>query len=331
MESGNSPGPGSPENKGKITGMVFVSKRRLAAEKPAEINTVKPSQPAQIQKPAQPTKRRGLEDLSEQELWKFYLYLKSVSSPLVARVKQFVIDKYMPDVERIANRYARKNLPKHSTSSPADVLQSALLAHVQTVDKYDLGHGTNYMQFAYRRINGGIIDSLRCMQDCRRSTPGSKRIVRKLQEKMSHELGHHVTIDEIIESYGNSILQVASDNMVFNSVYNNSSFASSENNAECEQDPISSCGSIDDDITRSENVAHSHHNEKLIMDSLGGPESQRLKDVIWLYYYMNMTTEDVAIVLECSISNVSAMKRKAIEKLKRKFTYKEFRDLIGVK
>ena len=249
--------------------------------------------------PAKPTETDG--ELIVREYFK---------SPTDA-TKGKVVTAFIPLVYKIVNRM---NLPSTNILSKDDLVQIGLMGLIEALNRFDISAGIKFKSFAYTRVNGAVIDEIRKSGVISRGKLSKLMKIERLTSKLSQELGRDPIVIEICEK-----AEISEDEYhQLMGIAQLSYTLSLDENIDGHED--------EESFTRLESVKdHSIQTpEDLIMDeSLKKdvmatikklPDRERLALV--LYYYEELTLQEIANVIGVSESRVSQILNKTLMKIR---------------
>jgi RNA polymerase sigma factor FliA len=254
-----------------------------------------------------------IENMNKEEIrkiWKKYKKEKREKEKL--KLKNDIIELYYPLVKKIAYGLADKLnwnvLPDALTSFGIDGLYIA-------IDKFDLSRNIKFESYASIRIRGSMIDGIRREDYIPRSVRINNRTFEQTRVKLEVEKGRRVDEMEIINEMG--IVEEA----YFKNTkkYNPATFSSIDNpvfltkNSDYQKDVNSEL--IDKRVNNTwENIERKEFFSKLV----GKNFSKIEKKIIYLYYYKNLTMEEIAENINISESRISQIHRDLMPRLKNK-------------
>jgi len=234
-------------------------------------------------------------------------YFKSPSEA----TKSKVVTAFIPLVYKIVNRM---NLPSSNILSKDDLVQIGLMGLIEALNRFDISAGIKFKSFAYTRVNGAVIDEIRKSGVISRGKLSKLMRIEKITSKLSQELGRDPIVIEICEK-----AEISEDDYhQLMGIAQLSYTLSLDEKVEGHED--------DESLTRIESVKDQSVKtpEDLIMnDSLKNdvmksiktlPDRERLTLV--LYYYEELTLQEIANVIGVSESRVSQILNKTLMKIR---------------
>jgi RNA polymerase sigma factor for flagellar operon FliA len=229
-----------------------------------------------------------------------------------SKTKEQLIIKYISLVKYVAGRMMISLPP----SVELDDLESAgTMGLIDAIERFDPKYGVKFESFAIPRIKGAILDELRKLDWVPRSIRSKARELEKAIYKLESTKGGPVTDEEIskslnisLEEYFDLLKEIGSVSLLSldESIFNGEGGKASLHEV------------IED--KEAENAVEEINREELkeimikAIDDL--PEIERL--VIALYYYEELTLQEIGQVLQLSESRISQIHTKTILTLKAK-------------
>ena len=234
-------------------------------------------------------------------------YFKSPSEA----TKSKVVTAFIPLVYKIVNRM---NLPSSNILSRDDLVQIGLMGLIEALNRFDISAGIKFQSFAYTRVNGAVIDEIRKSGIISRGKLSKLMNIEKITSKLSQDLGRDpITIEicekaEITEDEYHQLMGIAQLSYTL----------SLDEKVEGHED--------DESLTRIEAVKDQSVEtpEDLTMnDSLKKDVMKSIKTLLdrerlalVLYYYEELTLQEIANVIGVSESRVSQILNKTLMKIR---------------
>ena len=225
--------------------------------------------------------------------------------------KSKVVTAFIPLVYKIVNRM---NLPSSNILSKDDLVQIGLVGLIEALNRFDISAGIKFKSFAYTRINGAVIDEIRKSGIISRGKLSKLIAIEKITSRLSQDLGRDPIVIEICEKANIT----EDDYHQLMGIAQLSYTLSLDEKVEGNED--------EEAMTRIESVKDKSIDtpEDLIMqDSLKNdvmecvkslPDRERLALV--LYYYEELTLQEIANVIGVSESRVSQILNKTLMKIR---------------
>jgi len=220
------------------------------------------------------------------------------------RLRDRVIEQYMPLARRLAVRYHRGQEPLD------DLMQVAYLGLVKAVDRFDPAVGTRFSSFAIPTIAGELRRHFR-------DTAWTLHVPRGVQEAaldiaraastLSHELGRPPTVPELADATGLDV-EAVTDALHARSVQDLTSLDQPRAGGEEGDSPVSELVGADDE--RIELVDH-----RVTVAPLIRALPAREREILFMRFARDMTQTEIAARVDCSQMQVSRLLRRAIARL----------------
>jgi len=255
-------------------------------------------------------------ELTEAQLWAEYTTTKSDE----ARGELF--RRFHSVALKFARSYYSRKMPAHSSANCDDLEQAASVGLLEAIGSYSPDKGTNFQQYAYKRISGSIIDCLRAHQHYPRSISKNRRELKPLIARVATRLQKPPTTDEICEHVGEWVRPILEDPLYKTGVFTQVKSTDENGNLIDVVTTIQCSGTTrKDPLSRIE----------LERAILGVIKDRCIRKTIWLYYWWNIPFKRIARFEKCSMSTIANRHATGIAILKEHFTYAEFRDIVSDK
>jgi RNA polymerase sigma-B factor len=225
-------------------------------------------------------------------------------SPDRPRVRQRLIEAYLPLAEHLARRFRNRGEPLD------DLVQVACLALVKSVDGYDHSRGAAFTSYAIPMILGELKRHFR-------DKGWNVRVPRRLQElrldigkagsELAQQLGHSPTVADLATHLGvgeDDIIQAMESGHAYRALSLHAPVAGDDSGTEL----ADMLGGLDPDM---ENVENREALRPLIMKL-----PHREQKIIVMRFFGNMTQSQIAIQLGISQMHVSRLLAHAIGALR---------------
>jgi len=190
-----------------------------------------------------------------------------------------------------------------------DLESYGIIGLLDAIEKFDYHQGIEFKTYASKRIRGEIIDYLRKLDWLPHSLRQEARQLKETASKISMKLGRRPTVDEIAE-----VLNISRERIekIYYQLYSSQWVSLFKETGDDNRilDLIK-----EDSSQEPEECYQQKERENLLIeaiDRLNDPE--RL--VISLYYYEELTQQEIAEVMELSPARISQIHRKAINRLR---------------
>lgn len=211
----------------------------------------------------------------------------------------------------LVHHIARRMQRQLSTEASLDDLVSAgSVGLLSAAENFDPARGLAFSTFAMPRIRGAILDDLRSQDQVPRSVRRKARAMTEARAKVTQRAGHDITEREVAAELGvgvETIWDWRADVAAADRVSIEAHSASTDDNGCAWQFAA-------DDEAADETVAREDLAEKLrtALETLPARERQ----VLALYYYEDLTQQQIAQVLHVTESRVSQLRTQAIKRLR---------------
>jgi RNA polymerase sigma factor for flagellar operon FliA len=249
---------------------------------------------------------KPLQDLAE-------LYCKNPTNGL----RNAIISKSMPLIRSIIGKI---NIPDQPLTQNEDIESAGISGLLQAMDSYDCDRKIKFNTFVYYRIRGNIIDYLRKIDQLPRTKRKDYGEVKQVMQQLSQELGRKPADEEIAEELDMSLdeyQQLLKNVQTRNALSLDSTFDSDDNS--------SSFYAIHEDksvVSPDQDLVNKERGE-LLKEKIG-ELNERDRLILTLYYYEDMTMNEVALLLELSEARISQLIGKILIRLKQNLAKEEF-------
>jgi RNA polymerase sigma-B factor len=223
-----------------------------------------------------------------------------VDSPDRPRVRQRLIEAYLPLAEHLARRFRNRGEPLE------DLVQVACLALVKSVDGYDHGRGAAFTSYAIPMILGELKRHFR-------DKGWNIRVPRRLQElrldigkasgELAQQLGHSPTVPELAAHLGvsdDNIIEAMESGHAYRALSLQAPVAGDESGSDLSE----MLGGLDPDMENVEN--------REALRPLIARLPRREQHIIVMRFFGNMTQSQIAEQLGISQMHVSRLLAHAI-------------------
>jgi RNA polymerase sigma factor for flagellar operon FliA len=240
-------------------------------------------------------------------------YKKEKDEKTKQELRNKIIELYLPLVEKIAYKLSEKIkwriLPDELTSFGIDGL-------IIAIEKFELNKGVNFATYSSIRIRGSMLDNIRKQDIIPRSVRINYNKFEEIKNKLESKKGKKVSDKEIIKDMKIKEKDYLKNIHKFHPV----AFSSIEisninnfNNDEFKQD--CNINLIDKKtVSPEDNLIRKEFLNKLISKNFTKLE----QNVIFLYYYQNLTMKQISKNLCISESRVSQIHKMVLPRLKDK-------------
>ena len=227
-------------------------------------------------------------------------------------IRNKLIEHYFPFVQKIANKLAEK---LNYRVAAEELASAGIDGLYKAINKFSLGRGVKFESYSQARVKGSMIDHLRKEDIIPRSVRMNYNKFEKTRQELQNEKHRKCIDDEVAMSLGVSE-EFSKNKKKFHPI----SF--------CSLDNVSANGSNDDNIKQDINFNLIDHDAKSPGGKLGRVEffnklmsknfSLLEKNIVYLYYYKELTMDKVAEKVDLSESRVSQMIKKILKRMRDK-------------
>jgi RNA polymerase sigma factor FliA len=222
--------------------------------------------------------------------------------PIDVSDKRAVCEQYMPYVRSIAGK-VKKTVAKEIEFE--DLVEYGMIGLLEAADRFDPEHGANFMTFAYYRIRGAIYDGLRGMGWMSRSEYAKARFEERANEYLAEVAQAEATGAEIPENpFEMAVQDLASAVQGLAAVYLTS------------LDGTEGLQLEDEKAVGADEALGLEQARGLVKETIQKLNEQE-RTLLEMYYYKEMSLQQVGEHLGLSKSWTSRLHARVIEKLHR--------------
>ncbi len=238
----------------------------------------------------------------EQEQWlKLWGQWKATRDP---QVRDELVRACIPLVKRQVSSFFSTTV-----LGEEDLFNIGMMGVWDALEKYDPARGVQFETFAAWRVRGAILDELRKMDWLSRGQREQVREMARAVEKLQQEKMRHVTDEEVAEYLG---LQL--EELHHHMVRSEQARWLPIEQEDDEQLPLSE-RLPDENMPELAHLVHQQKVQELLAACIARlPEKERL--VLTLYYYEELTVQEIAQVMQLSAARISQLHKKAIYRLR---------------
>jgi RNA polymerase sigma-B factor len=235
---------------------------------------------------------------SEEQLWSAYARRRD------ARLRERLVERY--------RRLAYTALKQLHCTGNEDLEQVALLGLIEAIDRFDPTSGHHFSSFALPTILGELRHYLRDQSRlirCPRPLFDLRAAVIARRRNLRQQIGRDPSLAEIARDLGTDLEHVV-EAMATEDICHPASFDQAPSGQEEDRSPLSEecLGAEDPELARVE--------ERIGWRQVLEHLDPRLREVIELRYYQNLSQERAAGRLGVSQMQVSRLERRAIDRLR---------------
>ena len=241
------------------------------------------------------------------ELWQEYKSTQSVDA------RNRLVLHYSPLVKYVAGRVS-SGLP-HNVEQ-ADLVSYGMFGLIDAIDKFELERGFKFETYAIARIRGAIIDELRSIDWVPRSARAKARAVEKTYAKLENQLLRTPTDAEVAEAMGTSeddLQALFAQISFFGLVALEETLSAGPERA----DSVTVADTIPDPGVGPVAAFEEEETREMLVAAINRlPEREKV--VLALYYYENLTLNQIGQILGITESRVCQIHTKAVIQLRSK-------------
>jgi RNA polymerase sigma factor for flagellar operon FliA len=217
---------------------------------------------------------------------------------------------YLPLVRRIAGRIY---IPSPEVIDREDLVAHGVIGLIEAAEKFDAARDTSFASFAYRRIRGAMLDSIRALSFSPRVVNERIRQYREVEEKLL-SAGEDTTPECMAAELGLSVAQVheLTAHIALRSVVSLDRVLFS---ADGEELPVAEIVGSADSPDPERSVLESELQQALA--AALEHVSPRDRELLSLYYVEELTLKEIACVFGVTEGRVSQLHSRAIGVLRR--------------
>lgn len=217
---------------------------------------------------------------------------------------------YLPLVRRIAGRIY---IPSPEVIDREDLVAHGVIGLLEAAEKYDATRETSFASFAYRRIRGAMLDSIRSLSFSPRVVNERISQYREVEEKLL-AAGGDITAERMAEELKLSVPEVHAlvAHMALRSVVSLDRVLFSADGEELQVTQVVGSADSPDPVR----VVLEGELMQALTASLG-KLAPRDREMLALYYVEELTLKEIACVFGVTEGRVSQLHSRAIESLRR--------------
>lgn len=250
------------------------------------------------------------EEISEEEelkLWHKYRKTHDLE------IRNRLLVYYAPIVKFIAGRMAM-NMPPNVEFE--DLVGYGTIGLIDAISKFDVTKGIKFKTYANARIRGAILDELRASDWIPRSVRKKARDIEHVIQDIEAKMGRPATDEEIAKAMGISfgeyaelLSQISGTSMLsLNDVWYIGK----------DDDEITIGDQVEDTDASTPDLQIERDEAKSLLKDLIMKLPEREKQVVYLYYYEELTLKEIGEVLNVTESRVSQIHTQCILRLRSK-------------
>ncbi|MBD5559250.1 MAG: FliA/WhiG family RNA polymerase sigma factor [Clostridia bacterium] len=247
-----------------------------------------------------------------QALWDAYEKDRSVENG------NRLVEHYLYMVRRVVMRMQ----PSYNSTfrDYDDLVSNGVLGLIDAVKRFEPGRNIKFETYAPQRIRGAILDYMRAQDWVPANTRKDIKRLRAAQEKLTAELGHEPSQEELAEYLGvdPSVLDKISFHDYQSSVIHFESIMGGQTYQAKFQEP-EAMEVADDDKERMPEESFLERETKMRLAQILRELPEKEQMVLDLYYNKELRLKDIADIMGLTESRISQIHRAAIRKISKKY------------
>lgn len=221
------------------------------------------------------------------------------------RLRNEIVEGHRHLADRFARRYRSRGIPVD------DLRQTALLAMVRAVDRFDPEHGVTFATFASRTMDGELKRTLRDRAWAVRPPRAAQErhlALRKREEELTHKLGRAPTITELSHALDATVEEVLEAVEAGGARTAGGITRTNEDGSVVDADDLLSVADLGYGLT----------DDRLLVAELLDQLDERSREVIRLRFFERLGQDEIAQRIGVSQSYLSRLLRKILVDLRSK-------------
>ena len=219
-----------------------------------------------------------------------------------------IVTESLPMVRYLAGRLASR-VP--AAVDIDDLVQAGVVGLIQSVDRFDASRGVKFQSFASRRVHGAMLDYLRSLDWTPRSVRSRRRQLLQASRDLEQRLGGSASDEEIADEIG--ISRAEMDHWMEESVRLTSQDQGREDS------PAQAIELLVDPAESPEDTLQKAQMHRVLLDSIEHlSKNERL--VLSLYYFEQLTMQEVGEVMGVKQARVSQIHSQAVLRLRKRLS-----------
>lgn len=231
-------------------------------------------------------------------------------------LRHAIITEAMPLLKSIIGKIPR---PDNALAQYEDLESAGIMGLLQALDKYDDSQNIKFNTFAYYRIRGNIIDYLRSIDQLPRTDRTNYGKAQQAMQSLQQKLGRKPTDEEVADELDMSIkkYQKLLSNVQQRAVLSIDNSAYGENHA-------GAIGMfIEDKNIEQPDAKLDRNSVSNQLQSAIEELDERNRLILALYYYEDLTLNEIAVLLGLSEARISQIVGKLLLQLKNNLNMNE--------
>jgi len=221
------------------------------------------------------------------------------------RLRNKIVEQHRHLADRFARRYRARGIPVE------DLRQTALLAMVRAVDRFDPEQGVTFATFASRTMDGELKRTLRDKAWAVRPPRAAQErhlALRKREEELTHRLGRPPSIAELAEALGATVDEVLEAVEAGGARTAGGITRTNDDGSVVDAD----------DLLSVHDIGYGRTDDRLLVAELLSELDERSREVIRLRFFERMGQDEIAQRIGVSQSYLSRLLRKILLDLRSK-------------
>jgi RNA polymerase sigma factor for flagellar operon FliA len=227
-------------------------------------------------------------------------------------IKQKIVSVYAPLVKYIIGRI---NISFSTTLSKEDLYQYGILGLLKALERFDANRGVPFKAYAYKRINGEVIDALRKEGLIGRDKYEKVRQLENTIRELTSIFGREPSVEEVCDR-----LEIT-ENEYYSTLNASQLTYTTSLNTKITDDDGDFIYRIDRLVDENQNSPDEiliKENLKTCLKRLIGKLPEKPKLILALYFYEELTLADIGKVVGLSEARISQILSKTLLELKTK-------------
>ncbi|MDR0983770.1 MAG: FliA/WhiG family RNA polymerase sigma factor [Ruminococcus sp.] len=224
------------------------------------------------------------------------------------KIRNEIALKFSYITEKVARHFLSL---ANASMSVEDMINQGMLILLDSIDRFDPLRNDNFEAYAYMRIRGGIIDTIRKNDFLPKRVRTIEKEIRSIRSDLTAELGHEPTSKEIADKIGINEEDFNKDLVAIS----NASFVSFD---EYVYQLSASDGSLQEHIS-TEYLPEEMFDKKELKKVLAQAISKltdKEKAVITFHYYEDLNFTEIAKIMDVSPQRVSQINIRAVQRMR---------------
>jgi RNA polymerase sigma factor for flagellar operon FliA len=227
-------------------------------------------------------------------------------------IKGRIVEAYAALIKKVAGRF---NLSFSTTLAQEDLYQSGIYGLLKALDRYNLDTGVPFKAFAYKRIHGEIVDTMRREGLIGRDKYDQIKQLEQTIQKLTNELGMEPAPEEVCNRMGLSEDEyhaLLGTSQLTYMVSLNTKISDDEGEFVYRIDQLRDEENLNPEEALEQDNLRAHL--KLVINQL--PDKQKV--ILALYFYEELTLADIGRVMNLTEARISQIISKTMVDIKTK-------------